>query len=66
MHVQAAHAKMYCVRTPGVKVTVLSSCRELAGTKRKLDEWDISEVMENEGAIIHGVVTHRTLLTFRA
>ena len=40
---------------------VLSSCREMAGTKRKLDEWDVSEMKESEGTIIHGVVTHCTL-----
>ena len=40
---------------------VLSSCHEMAGTKRKLDKWDVSEMKESEGAIIYGVVTHCTL-----
>ena len=34
---------------------VLSSCRETAGTKRKLDKWDVSEMKESEGAIIYSV-----------
>ena len=42
-------------------MTVLSSCCEMAGMKRKLDEWDVSEMKESEGAIIYSVVTHCTL-----
>ena len=30
---------------------------EMAGRKRKLDEWDVSEMEESEGATIHGVFT---------
>ena len=30
---------------------------EMAGRKRKLDEWDVSEMEESEGATVHGVFT---------
>ena len=29
----------------------------MAGQKRKLDEWDVSEIEESTGAAVHGVVT---------
>lgn len=29
----------------------------MAGKKRKLEEWDVSEVEESTGAAVHGVVT---------
>ena len=30
----------------------------MAGKKRKLDEWDVSEIAESGGAAVHGVVTN--------
>ena len=30
---------------------------EMAGRKRKLDEWDVSEMEESEGATVHGAFT---------
>ena len=36
---------MYCVRSEG---DGLSSCREMAGTKRKLDEWDDSNLFAED------------------
>ena len=33
---------------------------EMAGRKRKLDEWDVSEMEESEGATVHGVFTFET------
>ena len=34
---------------------------EMAGRKRKLDEWDVSEMEESEGATVHGVFTDLSL-----
>ena len=30
----------------------------MAGIKRKLEEWDVSDIEESAGACVHGVVTH--------